>query len=215
MSQDALRVVLLVPIFLFSLCVHEFSHALIAVRRGDETPRLAGRLSMHPMAHADILGTLLLPIFCIYFNVPFFGWAKPVPINPSHLRNPRRDVIWVTLAGPLANLAMAIFWTGILKLTAVFAVTNSVLAVFLLLMARAGMIINLLLFFFNLLPIPPMDGSKVLASALSPQNALRYLALEKYGFFIILLLLLSGILAWILNPLMNSAFHLLTAIFQL
>src|SRR3954470_20795806 len=102
MHSGLMNVLLLVPVFLFSLCVHEYAHAWVAVRRGDPTPVLMGRLSMHPLAHADWVGTLLLPIICIYNGWPFFGWAKPVPVDARNFRNGRRDMALVAAAGPLA-----------------------------------------------------------------------------------------------------------------
>src|SRR5688572_21615514 len=104
LNPDLLRVVLLVPVFLFSLCFHEFAHAWLATKCGDPTPANEGRLTMHPMAHADLFGTLILPILCIYYGLPFFGWAKPVPIDARNFKRGRTDVAFVAAAGPLANI---------------------------------------------------------------------------------------------------------------
>ena len=208
MSQDALRVVLLVPIFLFSLCVHEFSHALIAVRRGDETPRLAGRLSMHPMAHADILGTLLLPIFCIYFNVPFFGWAKPVPVDVRNLKNGRTDYAWVAAAGPLSNIILALISTGLLFVLLRIPMENKFLETTITFTVVAIQV-NLMLAFFNLIPIPPLDGFNIFQGFLSVEMAAKASQLFRYAGLIFLVMLVTGTLHYITWPVVRCWHFLL------
>ncbi|KTC76077.1 transmembrane protein [Legionella birminghamensis] len=206
----------IIPVLL-AITIHEASHAWVASLCGDRTAEQEGRLSFNPIKHIDLFGTIIVPLMVLILSkFSFvFGWAKPVPITPSRMRNPRRDVALVTLAGPLSNLIMAICWALCFKLSTYLDPQRSSYALFLLLSARAGMIINLLLCFFNLLPIPPMDGSKVVMSLMSPRAAMKYQKLEPYGFFIVLLLLITGALAWILNPLMNYSLRLLVSILNL
>ncbi|MCE3046127.1 site-2 protease family protein [Legionella sp. 16cNR16C] len=206
----------IIPVLL-AITIHEASHAWVASLCGDRTAEQEGRLSFNPIRHIDLFGTIIVPLLVLTLSkFSFvFGWAKPVPIMPSRMRNPRRDLALVTLAGPLSNLVMAIFWAICFKISFYLDPQRTSYALFLLLAARAGMIINLLLCFFNLLPIPPMDGSKVVMSLLSPRAAMKFQKIEPYGFFIVLLLLITGALSWILNPLMNYSLRLLVAVFHL
>src|SRR4051812_12673184 len=170
MSQGLLNVLLLVPVFLFSLCVHEFAHAWTAVKRGDPTAQLLGRLSLHPMAHADLFGTLLLPTLCIYYGLPFVGWAKPVPIDIRNLKHGRRDMALVAIAGPLSNVVLALMATaGLALLTHVPALAEHLpqnLMETMQVFAVVGIQVNLALAIFNLLPVPPLDGFNVVQAFL-------------------------------------------------
>ncbi len=199
MSQDALRVVLLVPVFLFSLCVHEFAHAWVAVKRGDNTPQLAGRLSLHPMAHADILGTLLLPIFCIYFNVPFFGWAKPVPVDVRNLKKGRTDYALVAAAGPLSNIILALLSTavlyGLLRIPVEAKVLETVIT-----FTVVAIQVNLMLAFFNLIPIPPLDGFNIFQGFLPLSAVARLQNMLRYAGLIFLIMMVTGTFRYITVP---------------
>ena len=202
---------------LFAITLHEAAHAWVASRCGDTTAKAMGRLSFNPLKHIDLIGTILTPIVILvftHFNFAF-GWAKPVPINPTQFRNPRRDVILVAIAGPLANFLMAILWAAVMKCAIAANPAVSMAALFFLLTARAGIVINLVLAILNLLPIPPLDGGRVIMALLPYPYSARLQKMEPFGFFILLGLLLTGILTVIMNPVINIALNLLQALFHL
>ncbi|KTD24781.1 transmembrane protein [Legionella lansingensis] len=191
----------LLPV-LFAITLHEAAHAWVAYRLGDTTAKMLGRLSFNPFRHIDLIGTILIPIIVLLlsqFNF-VFGWAKPVPIDASQFSHPRRDVAFTTAAGPLSNLLMALLWAALLKLALLLNPQVSNIALFTLLTARAGIIINLLLAYLNLIPIPPLDGSRIVSSLLPPHLATLYEKIEPFGIIILLILIFTGILGWLINP---------------
>lgn len=200
-----------------AITIHEAAHAYIANLCGDTTAKMLGRLSLNPIKHIDPVGSLLIPLLIgILTKFSFvFGYAKPVPINWGHLRKPRRDMALVALAGPFSNLIMAFLWAGGLKIATLMHPESSMPALFLLATARAGIIINLVLAFLNLIPIPPLDGSRVVSSMLAPRQAYAYARIEPYGFLILLLLIFIGAINQIIAPLINGSFRLFSFIFQL
>lgn len=202
---------------LFAITLHEAAHAWVAYRFGDTTAKMLGRLSFNPLRHIDLIGTVIVPIVVLLLSqFSFvFGWAKPVPINASQLRNPRRDLALVTAAGPLSNLLMAFFWACCLKLSTMLNPQTSNIALFLLLTARAGIIINLLLAFLNLIPIPPLDGSRIVASLLPIKQAMLYEKLEPFGLPILLALMFTGVLGWLINPPISWSMAALRYLFNL
>ncbi|TGO02966.1 peptidase [Candidatus Thiomargarita nelsonii] len=187
---------------LFAITVHEVAHGWVAFKLGDDTAYRLGRITLNPISHIDPIGTVLLPLLLFATTGFVFGWAKPVPVNFNRLRQVRRDMALVALAGPGANLLMAIFWTIIVKfgllLTDAFPV-----AVFLIYMGYAGIVINGILMILNLLPILPLDGGRVLHSALPPNLAYSFGRLEPFGLIILVVLLLTGILQDVLLPMLN------------
>lgn len=205
----------IIPVLL-AITMHEAAHAWAASRLGDSTAKMLGRLSINPMRHIDLVGTILVPILVgvlSQFNF-VFGWAKPVPINGAQLHHPRRDMALVTAAGPAANLIMALMWAGLFKLVLILN-TQSSITLFLLLMAQAGIVINLILALLNLLPIPPLDGSRIAASLLPPRYAYHYMKIEPYGFFILIGLMFTGFLGWILSPALNASIRSLKYLFNI
>lgn len=204
------------PIIL-AITLHEVAHGYVAYYCGDNTAKLFGRLSFNPIRHIDPLGTIGLPLIIgVLTNFSFlFGYAKPVPINWNQLKNPKRDMILVACAGPLANIIMAFIGAGLFKLALLMHPDTSMSSLFLLMTARAGIFINLILAFLNLIPIPPLDGSRVILSLLPPKQALQYIYIEPYGFFILILLGFTGILGYFLEPLINGSLSLLTFIYNL
>ena len=174
----------------FAITVHEVAHGWVADKLGDPTAKVMGRLTLNPVKHADPVGTVALPLLLIFFSVPPFGWAKPVPVDWRNLRQPRRDMAIVAAAGPAANLAMLLFWLLFLMLVKGEAST-SYFAYLLVQMATTGIAINLILIALNLLPLPPLDGSRIVMAFLSPRWAAQYAKLEPWGIPILLLLFVS------------------------
>lgn len=187
----------------FAITVHEAAHGWVANKFGDHTAKNLGRITLNPLKHIDLVGTIILPIAMLFMSNFIFGYAKPVPVNWNNLRKPRRDMAFVAIAGPGANLLMALVWAGIARLT----YTGS--PNFFHLMAIFGIHINVLLLVLNLIPIPPLDGSRVVASFLPRRAALIYNSIEQYGIWILLLLLISGTLAMVLLP---PARHIIAAL---
>jgi Zn-dependent protease len=179
------EILLLAPPILIALTFHEYAHAYIANRLGDPTARLMRRLTLNPLAHLDPLGTVML-------FIAKFGWAKPVPVDPQYFRNPHRDMLLVALAGPASNIILAFLFGLVYRL-----VYANVLPIFagglpIIFMLRFSVYINLVLAFFNLIPIPPLDGSKILRGLLSPEAALRFAKIEAYGPFLLIGLIILG-----------------------
>jgi Zn-dependent protease len=190
------------PIIL-AITLHEAAHAFAAYKFGDNTAKNEGRLSLNPIKHIDPIGTVALPVILLVLNTGFiFGWAKPVPVNWFNLHNPRRDMALVAIAGPLANLFMAIFWIIILAIGLLLS-SNYPQAEYLIYTGNAGIIINLIFMILNLLPILPLDGGRVLNSLLPPPLAEKYSLSEPYGLFILIALLFSGALTAVLWPVIS------------
>jgi Zn-dependent protease len=196
---------------LFAITLHEAAHAYAAKFFGDNTAYSMGRMSLNPVKHIDPFGTLLIPVL-LYFATGgafLFGYAKPVPINFGHLRKPKRDMAWVSLAGPAANFIMALLWTLVIYALALGRVQEE----FFMLMAKAGVLTNLVMFAFNLFPIPPLDGGRILVSLLPHKYAYKFAQIEPYGFFIVMaLVLLKVIYTWWMAPVMYLASELLQLI---
>ena len=185
---------ILVPVFLFAVVIHEYAHGWVAEKCGDPTARLSGRLTLNPIPHIDLMGTIILPLLLIMMKSPFIiGWAKPVPIDFHNFRNPKQDIIRVGLAGPLSNIILAILCAFLLRAgvgrirTLDFSNLEliNILGIFLVF----SVFINILLAVFNMVPIPPLDGSRVLTGLLPPQAAYSYNKLESFGFLIIIFVL--------------------------
>jgi Zn-dependent protease len=188
---------------LFAITVHEVAHGWMALRLGDHTAQMMGRLTLNPINHIDPIGTLVVPGILLLLGGVIFGWAKPVPVSWDKLRNPRRDMAIVALAGPIANLIMAIFWAFISRLGIALAPGIPIVGVPLAYMGIAGVFINAILMMLNLIPLPPLDGGRVLVGLLPGPFAYKVSRIEPYGFFILLGLLFTGILWDILWPLVD------------
>ena len=193
------------PILFFSIILHEYAHGYIACRNGDDTAYILGRLTFNPMKHIDLVGSVLVPVFCFAMGWPLFGWAKPVPINPYNLNDMRNDMAKVAFAGPAVNLSLVLISVLFLKLTVMFA-PNLTLLIQVLVYA---ILINLILALFNLMPVPPLDGSKIVARFLPPQTANKYMRLERYGLLLVMILIVTGAFSKILVPVFNLIFNLI------
>ena len=186
--------------FLFSLCFHEYAHGWVARKRGDRTAEMSGRLTMNPIAHIDPVGTLLLPVLSVLFHSPIsFGWARPVPVNSRNLINPRTDMFWVALAGPMANILLAILGTLALVVTAVFFHSAGALKGIVTLL-QSFIFVNLFLAFFNLIPLNPLDGGKILARFLPASLNYKIEQYDNISGIILLVLILSGAIRFLAVP---------------
>lgn len=200
------------PILMFSVVVHEFCHGWVAFSRGDDTAEKAGRLTLNPAAHVDPFGTVFLPMLCVLTGSPMFGWAKPVPCDPSRLKDPRRDAMRVALVGPVSNIVLACAAALIFKIVTVLPGVGSASRVLWLEVLLFAVTLNLFLAVFNLLPVHPLDGSKVLGPLLARPLEKLYNLHIPYGGFIILLLLVTGVLGAIVMPVIRLVLDIWTAI---
>ena len=204
-----MKYVISVAVLLFSVIIHEVAHGFVAYKRGDATAKLMGRLTLNPIYHIDIFGSIVLPAILIMTGAPVFGWAKPVPVNMLNLKNPKQDMIFVSLAGVTANFLLAVaagiimffirtFFADVSMMASVYAIMQYVI------------VINVVLMIFNLIPVPPLDGSRVVLFLLPRDLAQKYAKIEKYGFWIILILLMTNVLWKIIAPLANFLIKLLS-----
>ncbi len=206
--------VIAVPL-IFAIVLHEVAHGWVADKLGDHTARSMGRLTLNPISHIDLFGTIILPVMCILLHSPIFGYAKPVPINPYNFKNPKKGMAISSLAGPGINIAMAVMFALLLRIVmpAIEGFSSKqawdMLGVPVSLMFGYGVMINVVLAILNLVPIPPLDGSRVVYWLLPDKAAAAYYRLERYGLFIILALAGLGILGFIITPVIRPILSLL------
>lgn len=208
MNQFLSELIILAPPLLLALTFHEFAHGYVAYRLGDPTAKSLGRLTLNPLQHLDPIGTIA------FFFIKF-GWAKPVPVNPRYFRNPKQDMLWVALAGPATNMGLAIMSAilakGLWLVAANLPYSTAAEAILVPVnrMLIASVWINLVLCIFNFLPIPPLDGSRILTGLLPEKLAYSYMKIERYGFIVIIFLAFSGILSKVIMPIISFANTLL------
>ena len=193
---------------IFAITLHEAAHGYAAKYFGDRTAYMMGRVTLNPLPHIHWVGTLLLPLL-LYFSTSgalVFGFAKPVPVNFGNLRHPKRDMVWVALAGPAANLLQAIIWTLLFVVYTDFGITEK----FFLAMCKAGVLSNVVMFAFNLFPLPPLDGGRIVVGLLPWKLAYQFSRIEPYGFYIVMALAITGVVnhLW-LDPVMSATFKLI------
>lgn len=214
-SLPQLIAVYAIPV-LFAITLHEAAHAWASARLGDPTARDLGRLSANPIRHIDPIGTIVVPLLILLTSKALggggmlFGWAKPVPIEVARLRRPRRDLGLVAVAGPAANILMALFWAALLKLFVVLQIRQE----FLLLVAQAGILVNVGLAVINLLPLPPLDGGRILAALLPYRAAIAFYRIERFGLLIVLGLLATGVLGLITVPVFRWGVDIISNLFK-
>jgi len=207
--NDLIQTVLIYALpVIFAITLHEAAHGYAALRLGDNTAFMMGRVTLNPVPHIDLVGTLLLPLL-LYFSTSgafLFGYAKPVPVRFDQLHNPKRDMVWVALAGPGANLLQAFLW-GI----ALYGLAGSgVEERFFLEMCKAGMLTNVVMFAFNLFPLPPLDGGRIVVGLLPWRQAVLFSRVEPFGFFIVMALVITGVVSTLwMQPIMGVTFDLL------
>jgi Zn-dependent protease len=200
---DPVSVLIPIAVVLLSLTVHEAAHAWSADRLGDPTARLLGRVSLNPIVHIDLIGTVVLPLLAVVSGLPIIGWAKPVPVNISHLGHPRRDFMLVAAAGPVSNLLLALTASIALRLlvgTAAPGLAGRAAGLAIPELMFSIISINVLLALFNLIPVPPLDGGNVLAGLLPPNAAHVFVSLRQYGFLILYALMFTGALSAMILP---------------
>lgn len=207
--QSTLKLVTVYAIpVIFAITLHEAAHGYVAKRFGDNTAYVLGRVSLNPARHIDPFGTVIFPLLTLFLGGMLFGWAKPVPVNQGQLREPRRHMIWVVLAGPAANFLMALLWALLLRI--LFSMGE--MQGFLWEVSRAGISINLILMVLNLLPIPPLDGGRVLMNIVPLKTENLLARIEPYGIWILLALLLTGVIQPVIGAGINFFFELILKI---
>lgn len=211
-SEQIIQGILFFVPFLLSLSVHEWAHAMVAFRLGDNTAKFMGRLTLNPLKHADVFGTFLFPLMAILFQTPFFGWAKPVPVNDRNFKNPMRDMALVAFAGPFSNLALAVVFAIIKGQLAPFAAPYHPIVTPLYLMCDPAVWVNLFLAFFNLIPLPPLDGTKIIMAFVSRETGRKIEAMGMYSTFLLLFLFMSGALRVLIIP-VHAVYRLLMQTF--
>jgi Zn-dependent protease len=208
-SNNLIQTVLIFALpVLFAITIHEAAHGYVARHFGDNTAAALGRVTLNPIKHIDPVGTILMPLL-LYFATHgafLFGYAKPVPVNFGRLRHPKRDSVWVALAGPISNFVQAILWAVLFTVLVGFGLNEP----FFLEMAKAGVLVNLVMWAFNLFPLPPLDGGRVLTGLLPPRQAIAFSRVEPWGFFIVMALVVAGVVStfW-LRPLISVGYRIL------
>lgn len=197
---------------LFAITLHEAAHGYVARSFGDMTAFAAGRISLNPLRHIDLVGTIVVPLVSLLLTNVMFGWAKPVPVNFANLRRPKRDMLWVAAAGPFSNLLMALGWALALKSGTMLAPGNPVQA-WLILVGACGIFVNVIFMVLNLLPLPPLDGGRMAVSLLPDRLAWKFSRIERFGFMILIVLLFTGLLGQILWPMIDLSISAIGAVF--
>ena len=197
---------------LFAITLHEAAHGYVAKYFGDMTAYAAGRVSLNPLRHIDLVGTIIVPLVSLLLTSVMFGWAKPVPVNFANLRHPKRDMLWVAAAGPVANLLMALTWALVLNMGAGLGASHGA-AAWLMFVGAAGIFVNVIFVVLNLFPLPPLDGGRIMVSLLPHHLAWRFARIERFGFMILLLLLFTGVLGFFLSPLIALSLSGIATVF--
>lgn len=218
-NSTLFKIIIIAPPFALAIILHEIAHGYVASRLGDPTAKLLGRLTLNPIKHIDPFMSVILPALLIFSGSPIiFGGAKPVPVNILNLKNPKRDMAWVAVAGPITNFVLALIcyliFINLVFFESILHLLPSILVVIIASWAFHGVLINLVLGLFNLLPVPPLDGGRIMVGILPTQLARKYAKLEKYGLLIVIALLYTGIVQDLLGPVLEQAFSHLQKIMK-
>lgn len=218
-NSTLFKIILIAPPFAIAIILHEIAHGYVAYKLGDPTAKLLGRLTLNPIKHIDPLMSVIIPALLIFSGSPIiFGGAKPVPVNILNLKNPKRDMAWVAVAGPITNFVLALIcylaFISLRHLEIVLHLLPTMLVVIIASWAFHGVLINLVLGLFNLLPVPPLDGGRIMVGILPQKLARQYSQLERYGMLIVIALLYTGVVQDILGPVLEQAFRHLQEIVQ-
>lgn len=193
--------ILQLPALFFSIIIHEFAHGYTAYKRGDDTAYLSGRLTLNPVSHIDMIGTIILPGISLITGAPLIGWAKPVPVNPYRMNDPYRDMVWVASSGPISNILLSLLSVSVLNLMFVLGLHKIMFFLPLIYMFQYMVYINLMLGFFNLLPVYPLDGGQIVLNILPYKYREIYEKILPYGMYIVIFLVVSGLIKfWIILP---------------
>jgi Zn-dependent protease len=190
----------------FAITLHEAAHGYVAKRFGDSTAYMLGRVTLNPVKHIDILGTIVLPIVTLALSPFMFGWAKPVPVNFNNLRRPKKDMLWVAAAGPASNLVQLVIWALVAAVLARAIEPTGLAGAFWFAVADAGIKVNIMFALLNLLPVLPLDGGRIVTSVLPNRLSDAWQQTERFGMVILLLLLFTGVIGWVLNPLYRGMY---------
>lgn len=214
MSQELIqRIAIWIIPLIFAITVHEAAHGWVASKFGDQTAKMLGRLSLNPIKHIDPIGTIVVPLVLLAFGGFIFGWAKPVPISPRNFKHPRPMMATVALAGPASNLIMAIIWAVIAKIALMLSISTNTKFMAFVAMGNAGIVINVFIGLLNLLPIPPLDGGRIVSNVLPPRLAFYYDRIEPFGFYILLILIFTHVLWYILSPIASALINNILLVF--
>ena len=200
---------------IFAITLHEAAHGYVAKHFGDKTAWMLGRVSLNPIRHIDPLGTIVLPLVTVMLSGFMFGWAKPVPVNFNNLRDPKRDSLWVAAAGPGSNIAQALVWATVALVIANVVSPTGLAGGFWLAVAEAGVQVNVVFAILNLFPLLPLDGGRIVTSLLPNKLAYAYSRTEPYGMLILIVLIVTGVLNWVLGPLVMGTLNLIYSAFGL
>jgi Zn-dependent protease len=205
--MDPYNFIITVAVFalpvIFAITLHEAAHGYVARHFGDTTAYMLGRVTLNPLKHIDLIGTIILPLVTVLLSGFMFGWAKPVPVNERNLRNPKRDMMWVAAAGPGSNVAQALAWAGVAKLLMV-AGFDSRVGDYWFAVAVAGIQVNVVFAILNLFPLLPLDGGRIVVSLLPGRASYGYARLEPYGMIVLVILIMTGALSYVLSPLVGA-----------
>ncbi len=206
-----MQVLIYAPSVIFAITLHEAAHGYVAKHFGDTTAYMLGRVTLNPLKHIDPIGTIVVPLLTAFTGF-IFGWAKPVPVNFHNLRHPKRDMLWVAAAGPGSNIVQALIWAFVAKV--LFDMQGPV-ATYWFQVAEGGILVNLILAILNLFPILPLDGGRILASLLPARVSYAYQGTERFGMIILVLLIVSGVLGWLMRPVLVACITAIYALFGL
>ena len=208
------KILIYAPSTIFAITLHEAAHGYVARMFGDNTAYMLGRVTLNPVKHIDVMGTIVVPlvILAVTGGRGFFGWARPVPVNFNNLRHPKRDMLWVAAAGPVSNVIQALLWAILAKL---LSDGDTRVAMYWLAVAEAGILVNLVFALLNLIPILPLDGGRVLASLLQNKASYAYQRTERYGMIVLIILMISGVLGWMILPAVMIGMNVIYSLFGL